>query len=254
MRIAAFLALSVSGLLSAGCAETPADPPVVVDPADVRLVIERPAELVDSVFAPLPPILVRTTVVSGDPTPVPEIRVRGRVIGEICGSVVPGELRTDSRGEGRFIWTLGEVAGRCELRIAVLDPGGGLLLEDSLGATVRPGRADALWIDAGETVQALDTLALGRDSLQVTDAWGNRVEWDLQVASGPVVRVQDPADAATLLLVATNLGSGEILLTDAYGTVETLSLEVCPAAEGRRLLLLTRPGDPHPGPAGCPAG
>lgn len=252
MRIAAFLALSVGALQSAACAATPADPPVVVDPADVRLVIERPGALVDSVFATLPAITVRTTVNPGDPTPVPEVRVRGRVVGEFCGAVVPGELRTDSQGGGSFNWTLGELAGRCELRIAVLDPGGGLVLEDSVGATARPGRADALWIEPGETLQATDTLVLGRDSLQVTDAWGNAVEWNLQVASGPVVLVPAPADGATLLLVATNLGSGEVLLTDFYGTVETLVLEVCPAAAGRRLLLLTRPGDADPGPPGCP--
>jgi hypothetical protein len=252
MRVAAFPGLLLGVVLATACAETPSDPPVVVDPADVRLVIERPGELVDSVLATLPPITVRTTVSPGDPTPVAEIRVRGRVIGEFCGSVMPDQLRTDSRGEGRFNWTLGELAGRCELRIAVLDPGGGLLLEDSLGATARPGRADALWIEPGETVQALDTLALGRDSLQVTDAWGNAVVWDLEVASGPVVRVPDPSDEATVFLIATNLGSGEVLLTDFYGTVETLALEVCPGAGGRRLLLLTRPGGPDP--VDCPAG
>lgn len=254
MRVAASLGLWVGALLVTACAETPSDPPVVVDPADVRLRIERPGELVDSVLASLPPITVRTTVNPGDPTPVSEVRVRGRVIGEFCGSVEPGELRTDGRGEGRFTWTLGELAGRCELRIAVLDPGGGLLLEDSVGATARPGRADALWIEPGETVQALDTVALGRDSLQVLDAWGNGVEWDLEVASGPVVRVPDPADAATVFLIATNVGSGEVRITDLYGTVETLALEVCPAEGGRRLLLLTRPGGTGPGPVGCPEG
>ncbi len=254
MRVAALLGLLCGALLAIACAESPSDPPVVVDPADVRLVIERPGELVDSVFATLPPITVRTTVSPGDPTPVSEIRVRGRVIGEFCGSVMPQELRTDSRGEGRFNWTLGELVGRCELRIAVLDPGGGLLLEDSVGAAARPGRAEALWIEPGETVQSVDTLALGRDSLQVLDTWGNVVEWDLEVSSGPLVRVADPGEEGTVLLIATNLGSGEVLLTDFYGTVETLSLEVCPAAAGRRLLLLTRPGDPDPGPAGCPAG
>lgn len=253
MRIAAFMGLWAGALLASGCAETPSDPPVVVDPADVRLAIERPADLADSVFATLPPITVRTTVNPGDPTPVSNVRVRGRVVGEFCGTVVPEELRTDARGEGRLDWTLGELAGPCVLRIAVLDPGGGLLLEDSVTATARPGRTESLWIEPGETLQAMDTLALGRDSLQATDVWGNDVPWGLEVESGPVVLVPAPGDDATLLLVATNLGSGRIRVTDLYGTVEVLELEVCPAAGGRRILFLGRPAGPASPPLTCPA-
>lgn len=244
------LPLLLSSIL-VGCGAF-SEPEIVVPPDEVFVEVLSGDRQADSALAVLAPIVVRTATNPGTPVPVPNRIFRSQLPLEGCGTLAPESRIGNEFGVAEFTWTLGEMAGECVARILAVDPGGIPYAFEEVKATIRPGRPTFAWLEPGGAVSALDTLRLGADTLLVADQHGNTLTWGLQVLSGPVVVAANQPSPGSFLVVATNLGSGEVTLGTTWGVLDTLRLDVCPSG-ARRLVRLHRRAEPGAPVPPCPS-
>ncbi len=170
--------------------------------------------------------------------------------GEACGEALTPTARTDDEGLVETQWQLGDLAGRCVLRVRVVNAGGLLLDVLDIEGDVLHGQATLFdWIEEGDDVTGNGTLAkTGTDSGAV-DRLSNDVPWRFRVVSGPVQTVGSGfgTEGARTLVASGVPGAGQVAIESRWGDAAILDLCVTagtPAADIR--LHWTPPGGTPP--------
>lgn len=236
MRRVGGMGLLVGVIAAAGCFDASiADP----NPGDDVRITYVGAAVSDSAEAVVEGVRFFVSEAGSEDHPLVGLRALFIPEGEACGEALTATARTDDEGLVETQWQLGDLAGRCVLRVRVVNASGLLLDVLDIEADVLHGQAALLdWIGEGDSVTGNGTLARTGDDDRAFDRLSNDVPWRFRVVSGPVQTVGSGfgTEGARTLVASGVPGAGQVAVESRWGDVVLLDLCVTagtPAADIR---------------------
>ncbi len=200
-------------------------------------------------------LIVRVT--DAKSRPVANVRVAFIMIaGGASADLIPDTAVTNTDGQARSVWLLGQIAGaqRVEARVV-----GSPALKATINATALAGQADTLRAAAGDRQSGIVGAALA-DSLAVlvTDRFGNpiagqAVQWTVPAGQGSVsaaATVTGPDGRAAVLRILGPAAGTQAATATAAGLKGSPVSFVSTATAGGAVLVVKVSGDLQSAPAG----